>query len=231
MTASNLAAAELRNVGVTYTSRSGPVQALKFVSHTFAPGTATAILGRSGSGKSTLISVLALMRRPTSGEVLIEDQPSKGLDDGQLAALRSMRIGIVFQSFHLDPASDAMSNVMLPWVFHGGMTRKAAKRRSVEVLERLGIADLANAVPREMSGGQRQRVAVARALFPRPALFIADEPTGNLDEETANLVAKEIFALADDGQTTVVVVTHDAAIGRLADVTLLLAQGKIVERK
>lgn len=222
--------AALRGVQVTYPSPTGPVEALRGVDLELLGGTATAIVGRSGSGKSTLVSVLALMRRPTAGEVELAGRTTTGLDDHELARLRARSVGIVFQSFHLDPALSASDNVMLPWYLDAaGRRRRDARRRADQLLELLGIPELSRRRPTQMSGGQRQRVAIARALFNDPVLFVADEPTGNLDEDTANEVAAVLLGLADRTGTTVVVVTHDRRIADAADRTLHVSRGRITE--
>ncbi len=223
---SNLAAA-LSDVSVVYETEFGPVTALYSIDVEFAQGTSTAIVGRSGSGKSTLISVLALMRRPTIGTVYVGGSELSFLSDPEIAQIRSQSVGIVFQSFHLDASLTAEQNVMLPWFFSssGSETRREAASRGSEILSRLGIAELAKRRPNQMSGGQRQRVAIGRALFSNPLLFLADEPTGNLDEETANEVANTIFELPKLFGTAVVVVTHDTAIASLAERKLELVKG------
>ena len=219
--------ASLDHVSVDYTVANGVVHALDDISCAFAAGTSTAIVGRSGSGKSTLISVLALLRQPTAGEVTVCGRKSSALADHDLSSLRGRFVGTVFQSFHLDPAATAAENVMLPWYFSGGVSRSSAKHRVREVLERMGIGELSSRRAAEMSGGQRQRVAIARALFPRPQLLIADEPTGNLDEATAASIAEELFGLPADVGTAVVVVTHDPQIAAMASDVLHIAKGRL----
>ena len=228
MTMTDLAA-ELAEVCVEYASVDGPVFALRKVSVGFPTKSSTAIVGRSGSGKSTLISVLALMRRPNDGSVRIGDVDISTLSAARIASLRATEVGIVFQSFHLENSLTAAENVMLPWFFRSTTNRRAARLRARTVLEALEIGDLEHRRPNEMSGGQRQRVAIARALFTSPRLFIADEPTGNLDEDTANKVAETILSLPSDFGTTVVLVTHDAAVAARAQRRLSLVRGELTE--
>lgn len=222
-------AAELDAVGVVYGQGDRQVRALNEVSCRFDPGTSTAILGRSGSGKSTLISVLSMLRQPTTGTVRLGGVDTSSLSPRAVAKQRSTGIGVVFQSFHLEPALTAEQNIMLPWTFgKSRQTRREAGERAAGLLEQLGIGELHGRRPTAMSGGQRQRVAIARALFVRPKLFIADEPTGNLDEETANEVAAVVMGLPAEHQTAVVVVTHDAAVADLADRRMTLVRGSLV---
>jgi ABC-type lipoprotein export system ATPase subunit len=221
-------AASLQDVSVEYPSPAGPVVALRNVTLELPRGSSTAILGRSGAGKSTLVAVLALLRAPTAGEVRIGDIGATDLDPVERARLRAAEIGIVFQAFHLEASFTAIENVMLPWYFaDGAEPRRAARDRAHGLLELLGIGELAQRRPNEMSGGQRQRVAIARALFPGPSLFIADEPTGNLDEETAGAVAETLLALPERLGTTVLVVTHDRMVADQADRRITLVRGRL----
>ncbi|MCU1677615.1 MAG: transporter ATP-binding protein [Frankiales bacterium] len=221
--------AELRGVSVEYKDGRNATCALDNVSVTFPSQTSTALVGRSGSGKSTLISVLALMRSPSSGQVIFDGRAVTDLSEGARAALRARAVGIVFQNFHLEPSMSASENVRLPWYFErrSSMSRKLSRQRAAELLDSLSIGELRDRRPNQMSGGQRQRVAIARALFMRPSIFIADEPTGNLDEDTANQVADTIFALPTVHETTVVVVTHDTAVAARADRTMMLSHGRV----
>ena len=221
-------AAELVDVSVTYQDRGETVHALDGVSFTCQPGTSTSIVGRSGSGKSTLISVLSLLRQPTSGRVHIDGDDAARMDPASKARLRAARIGIVFQSFHLEPSLTVLDNVMLGWHFQrAGLGRREAVARVMDDLDGLEIADLARRRPHALSGGQRQRVAVARAIFARPSLLVADEPTGNLDESNAGTVADLLLSLPERYGTAVIVVTHDQAISRMAQTRLELVQGRI----
>ncbi|GAB3089757.1 ATP-binding cassette domain-containing protein [Nocardioides zeae] len=220
------AAAQLSGVGVSYRSVDGPVVALRGVDLVCEAATSTSIVGRSGSGKSTLISVLSLLRRPTEGSVCIEGVAVSDMRERERAALRAGRIGIVFQAFHLEPSLTVVDNVMLGWHFAPhGLSRAAARERACSDLEELGIGDLAARRPHALSGGQRQRVAIARAVFTRPALLVADEPTGNLDEETAGDVAALLLALPRAHGTALVMVTHDTTIAALAQHRMRLDRG------
>ncbi len=224
----NAPAASLHGVTVEYPSTRGPVVALRDVTLDLPRASSTAILGRSGAGKSTLVSVLALLRTPTEGDVRIGGVSAGGLDPIGRARLRASEIGIVFQAFHLEPAFTVIENVMLPWHFAAHpKPRRLARNWAHEILEILEIGELAARRPNQISGGQRQRVAIARALFARPSLFIADEPTGNLDEETANGVADTILTLPARLGASVLVVTHDAVVAERADRRLTLVRGRL----
>lgn len=225
-------AAELEEITVHFGEGDALVRALDTVTCVFEQGTSTAIVGRSGSGKSTLISVLSMLRQPSSGTVRIDGVETENLSAREVARLRASQIGVVFQSFHLEPTLTAAQNVMLPWTFGAvDSGRRAAERHAEGLLEQLGIGELAQRRPNAMSGGQRQRVAIARALFVEPSLFVADEPTGNLDEETANDVAELIMTLPHHHQTAVAVVTHDTAVADLADRRLTLVRGALVSEE
>jgi ABC-type lipoprotein export system ATPase subunit len=220
-------AVSLHDVDVSFQVGGQSVHALAGVSLTIERGGSMAVVGRSGSGKSTLISVLALLRRPTRGSVYMADRDTSELTDAQLSTLRATQVGTVFQSFHLDPGFSAEDNVRLPWHFTSTQSGRASRVRARELLELLGIPELAQRQPGQMSGGQRQRVAIARALFMGPSLLIADEPTGNLDEGTASQIADVIFALPEAMGTAVVVVTHDTGIASRAGLQATISQGKL----
>ncbi|WP_255574146.1 ABC transporter ATP-binding protein [Austwickia sp. TVS 96-490-7B] len=213
---------------MVYSTNVGEVRALNEISISFNKSESLAIVGRSGCGKSTLISILALVRSPTSGSVIIDGASMESAPEAVKAQMRSEKIGIIFQAFHLDGASTAVENVMLPWLFSRRKTsKKIARLRAVELLDRCGLGDLVDRRPREMSGGQRQRVAIARSLMNDPALLIADEPTGSLDEDTAEMIARTLTAVPKDSNTSVVIVTHDRDVAAMADRSIRLAKGCI----
>lgn len=219
---------ELRGVGMVYPTSRGEVEALQDVDLAVAAGSMTAVVGRSGSGKSTLLAVMGLIRRPSTGAVLVEGVDLAEANDARRARIRATRVGIVFQAFHLEPALTAAENTMLAW-FTGAvrLPYPQARARAIEVLDALGIAELAGRRRDEMSGGQRQRVAIARALFARPVVLLADEPTGNLDESTADQVVALLRTLPDAFGTAVVVVTHDRAVATVADERVSLTAGRL----
>ena len=198
-------------------------------SATFAvrPGEAVAILGPSGSGKSTLLNLIAGLDRPGSGTVTVDGVRVDKLGEAASARYRRAKIGMVFQFFNLLDDLTVLDNVVLPAQL-AGMSRGDARRRAAELLETLGVQRHANAYPGRLSGGERQRVAVARAVMNRPALLLADEPTGALDTASGDEVAALLAELNTDGQT-LVVVTHDLALARsCTNRTLQLVDGRIV---
>lgn len=184
-----------------------------------------ALMGPSGSGKSTLMNLLGCLDTPTSGSYVLNGTDVSSLNDNELAEIRNQEIGFVFQTFNLLPRSTALENVALPLVY-AGMPKEERLARAAEVLEQVGLADRMDHRPNQLSGGQRQRVAVARALVNKPALILADEPTGNLDSKTS----VEIMKLFDDIQAagnTVVLVTHEEDIAQHAKRVIRLVDGQI----
>jgi putative ABC transport system ATP-binding protein len=184
-----------------------------------------AIMGPSGSGKSTLMNLIGCLDTPTAGEYWLNGQAVAGKDDDELARIRNREIGFVFQTFNLLPRATSLHNVELPLVY-AGVNPKERKDRAIEMLDKVGLGDRMKHKPSELSGGQRQRVAIARALINRPAILLADEPTGNLDSQTGD----EIMALFDElhanGQT-IILVTHEHDIAERAHRTVTLRDGLI----
>ncbi|MCA9319516.1 MAG: ABC transporter ATP-binding protein [Planctomycetes bacterium] len=193
-----------------------------------AAGEFCAILGRSGSGKSTLLGLMAGLDRPSSGEVFIDGSALTPMNETQLALMRRHRIGIVFQSFHLLSNLTARENILMPMELIG--TTDAA-RRSDELLESVGLSARGHHYPSQLSGGEQQRVALARAFAPRPAILLADEPTGNLDAETGAQVLDLLCALRDREGTTLVLVTHDDAVAARAERRIHLERGRVVREE
>ena len=214
----------LQDVRRVYGKGGNTVVALGGVSISFARGTFTAVMGPSGSGKSTFLHCAAGLDRPTSGTVVIDDQPLADLNERQLTELRRERIGFVFQSFNLLPALTVWQNVTLPQELDGRRTNRAQVR---EVLDRVGLGDKHKNRPGELSGGQQQRVAIARALVARPAVIFADEPTGALDTQTAADVLDLLREPVRTQGQTVVMVTHDPVAAAYADRVVLLADGRV----
>ena len=215
----------LQGVSKIYGSGDAQVRALDDVSVGFGAGEFTAIMGPSGSGKSTMMHILAGLDAPTSGHVFVEDTDITALKDTALTKLRRDRIGFVFQSFNLVPTLDARANILLPMRLAG----KAPEKEWFDlIVNSLGIADRLNHRPSEMSGGQQQRVAVARALMSRPAVIVADEPTGNLDSHSTDEVMDLLRRAVDELGQSVIMVTHDTATAAYADRVLVCRDGRIV---
>ncbi|HET9662885.1 MAG TPA: ABC transporter ATP-binding protein [Burkholderiales bacterium] len=198
---------------------------LEDVSFEVTGGEAVAIVGVSGSGKSTLLGLLAGLDTPSSGEVTIDGHSLYALDEDGRAALRARMVGFVFQSFQLLPAMTALENVMLPLELAG---RLAARDRATAMLERVGLGARVHHYPKQLSGGEQQRVAIARAFVTRPALLLADEPTGNLDATTGAQVIDLMFELNRENGTTLLLVTHDESLSSRCDRVLRLAGGRLV---
>ena len=215
----------LQGVSKIYGSGDAQVRALDDVSVGFGAGEFTAIMGPSGSGKSTMMHILAGLDAPTSGRVFVEDTDIAALKDTALTKLRRDRIGFVFQSFNLVPTLDARANILLPMRLAG----KAPEKEWFDlIVNSLGIANRLNHRPSEMSGGQQQRVAVARALMSRPAVIVADEPTGNLDSHSTDEVMDLLRRAVDELGQSVIMVTHDTATAAYADRVLVCRDGRIV---
>jgi ABC-type lipoprotein export system ATPase subunit len=205
----------------------GQVRAVDAVDLTAAAGETVAVMGPSGCGKSTLLHLLGGLDRPTSGQVVVAGQRLEGLGEHALARIRRDKIGFVFQAFHLVDELSAVENVELPALL-AGQSARAARRRSVELLERVGLADRAGHLPAALSGGQRQRVAIARALSNDPLVVMADEPTGNLDSAATLEILRLFEQLHASGQT-LLVVTHDARIAATADRMISMRDGAFVD--
>ncbi len=205
----------------------GDVQALRGVSLSVRAGDVTAILGPSGSGKTTLLQLLGTLDRPTSGTVRVLGTDISNLSDRALSRLRAERIGFVFQQFHLSPLMNVLDNVA-EGLLYSGVGHRRRQQRAEGALERLGLAHRLNHRPTALSGGERQRVAIARAIVGRPALVLADEPTGNLDTANGAIVVDFLRELAADG-TAVVVITHDPDVAAAMDHRLEVRDGLLLE--
>ena len=187
-----------------------------------------ALMGPSGSGKSTLLNIVGLLDRPTSGTLEIAGQDCGALDDAALTRLRGRTIGFVFQYHHLIPAFTALENVMMPMLLARGRPDAAMRERSLELLQRVGLAPWRDHRANAMSGGQQQRVAIARALAAQPRLILADEPTGNLDTQSADEVFALMRGINQQQGTAMLMVTHNLALARRCDRIVELVDGRIV---
>jgi putative ABC transport system ATP-binding protein len=218
---------ELRRVTKTYETPAGPFRALQDVDISVGPGEMAAVIGKSGSGKSTLLNLIGGIDRPTSGQISVAGLSIERASERALAPWRGATVGVVFQFFQLLPTLTVVENVMLPMDFLRARPAKTRRPRALELLDRVGLADQANKLPATLSGGQQQRVAIARALANDPKIVTADEPTGNLDSESAGAILELFRALAAEGHT-VVVATHERDISRLATQTVTLSDGRVV---
>jgi putative ABC transport system ATP-binding protein len=217
-------AIELKNVDLSLGRGAARVHILKDISLNIGRGEIIGLLGPSGSGKSTLLMVMAGLERPDAGSVKIDGTGLMDLDEDALARFRGARIGIVFQSFHLLPTMTALENVAIPLELAG---ISDAFGKAAAELTAVGLKDRFGHYPAELSGGEQQRVALARALAPSPAILIADEPTGNLDAATGRIIIDLMFALQRERRTTLVLVTHDAALAERCDRRIRLRSGEI----
>lgn len=209
----------------TFTLGDSEVRALRDVSLTVNPGEYVSVMGPSGSGKSTLLNVLGLLDRADAGSYWLAGQETSRLGEEARARLRRDHIGFVFQSYHLVPRLNARENIELPMML-AGVTPAARRVASAQVMERLDIADRAHHLPNQLSGGQRQRVAIARSIIMKPGLLLADEPTGNLDSTSGREVTELLEELNRDG-ITLLVVTHDTALGARAHRKIKMFDGEI----
>jgi len=216
---------ETKGLTKTYGQGANAVHALQGVTAAFAEGRFYAIRGRSGSGKSTLLNLLGGLDMPTSGTVLLEGQDLYACDEAALAAIRRRRMGFVFQDFQLLAEYTVRDNILLPLFLDRRAIDAAYFAQIVQALE---LAPLLRKQPWQLSGGQQQRVAVARALIARPAILLADEPTGNLDAQSGQRVLSLLRQTASAFCKTIIFVTHDAMLARQADVQLVIEDGRIV---
>ena len=202
-----------------------PLVILHEVDFTIHSGESVAIVGPSGSGKSTLLGLIAGLDAPTGGQVLLDGENLFAFNEDERAELRAEKLGFVFQSFQLLPSFTALENVMLPLEI---VDRKNARELSLEVLQRVGLGERVSHYPNQLSGGEQQRVAIARAFAPLPKILLADEPTGNLDTKTGQIIIDLLFDLNQEKNTTLVLVTHDLALAERCDRMLQLEAGRLI---
>jgi putative ABC transport system ATP-binding protein len=220
----NSTAIEIEDVHISLGDGDARVHILRGVSLKVQRGEAIGIVGQSGSGKSTLLMLLAGLERPDSGKIAIDGQSLAGMSEDQLARFRGSRIGLVFQSFHLIPTMTALENVAIPLEL-SGVSNASAK--ALAELEAVGLRARASHYPAQLSGGEQQRVAIARALVTDPAIVVADEPTGNLDEKSGQSVISLLFNLRESRGTTLILVTHDMSLASRCDRTVRMGSGLI----
>jgi putative ABC transport system ATP-binding protein len=220
---------ELRDVWKVYQMGEVRVPALRGLNLKIYPKDFVAIIGASGSGKSTLMNMVGSLDVPTKGKVFLDGQDISLMDESTLAQVRGRKIGFVFQQFNLLPNLTAAENVALPMIFQG-VPKEERQTRSLELLERVGLLDRATHRPNEMSGGQQQRVAIARALANDPEIILADEPTGNLDSKTGEMVMKLLVNLDKKEGKTLIVITHDKNIAKVAEKRVNLIDGQVSMR-
>jgi putative ABC transport system ATP-binding protein len=220
------AAVALRGVTLSLGRGAARVHILRDVSLHIARGEAVALLGPSGSGKSTLLMVMTGLERPDTGSVVVTGQDFRKLNEDDLARFRGAHVGIVFQAFHLIPSMTALENVAVPLELAGA---RDPFKRARDELAAVGLSDRLNHYPAELSGGEQQRVALARALAPNPAILVADEPTGNLDEATGRHIIELLFRGHRERGTTLVLVTHDGELAARCGRVLHMHSGRIEE--
>jgi ABC-type lipoprotein export system ATPase subunit len=211
----------------TYGQGDGKLTALNEVSLSIAAGQSIALIGRSGSGKSTLLNLLGAVDRPTTGSIRIDGTDLSTMSDAELALFRRRRLGYVFQSFHLLPSLTVFDNVAVPWTLDRALTT-ARRTEITALLDRLGVADKSRRYPDELSGGQQQRIALARAIVHRPALLLADEPTGNLDAHTGRAILDLLDEMRKEFGITLVMATHSTEAAERCGRSVTLSDGRIV---
>lgn len=216
---------QVNNLTKTYASGNKSLTVLDDVSFDIHPGETFAIVGPSGSGKTTLLGLCAGLDRATNGTVTLNGINLDSLDEDERAGVRNEHVGFIFQNFQLIPTLTALENVMVPIELRG---EKGAAEKAMKLLERVGLADRHDHYPTQLSGGEQQRVALARAFSNRPKILFADEPTGNLDSDTGNLVEELLFELNKEEGTTLVLVTHDLDLAAKTQKVLQLKGGKVV---
>jgi putative ABC transport system ATP-binding protein len=218
---------QLRNICKYYSMGDQTVKALDQIDLSINKNEYIAFIGSSGSGKSTMMNILGCLDKPTSGNYLLNDKDVSQLTQDQLADIRNIEIGFIFQSFNLLPRASALHNVMLPLVYKG-ISLKKRKQLATDALAKVNLSDRADHIPSQLSGGQRQRVAIARALVTNPSILLADEPTGNLDSETTTDIMRLFDQLHNEGQT-IIMVTHEDDIAAHCHRVVRLNDGKVLE--
>lgn len=220
---------ELKNITKTYTTGTNSFNALDNVSLKIHEGEFISITGPSGSGKSTLMHIIGLLDNPTSGEVNLNGRNIAKLKEHQLAQIRNVTLGFVFQQFNLLAKTSSLDNVMLP-LLYSDVPKKNRQNIALKLLEKVNLTDKITNTPAQLSGGQQQRVAIARALVNNPQIILADEPTGNLDSKSGAEIMKLFHELNEKEGRTIVIVTHDMDLAKQANRTIIIKDGKILEK-
>lgn len=219
---------EVRELTKTYATGAGPLTVLKPVDLSLPAGSTCAIVGPSGSGKTTLLGLCAGLDSPTSGTVVLAGHELHAVGEDERARIRSREVGFVFQNFQLIPTLTALENAMVPLELQGD---RRARERGIELLEKVGLGERLDHYPAQLSGGEQQRVGIARAFMNRPKILFADEPTGNLDAETAESVIASLFELNRTYGTALVLVTHDPDLAKMTQRVVRMRSGAVVARE
>ena len=216
---------ELKQIKLHYKNYNTSVEVIKGIDLKIHSGEKVAVVGKSGSGKTSLIMLMGGLEKPSSGEIIFDQQLISSFSEDQLADIRKQKIGIVFQSFYLIPNYTALENVSLILEINGA---KNTKQQAEELLVQFGLKDRLNHFPTQLSGGEQQRVAIARSMAVKPKMILADEPTGNLDSENSDMISKLLFEYADKNQSSLVLVTHDLKFAEKCDRMIKIEDGMIV---
>lgn len=217
---------QLKSLKKSYLQGASNIEIFEDLNFHLEKGQRVAIMGKSGSGKSTLLSLISGIIKPNSGDISLDSTSYKDLEESKLNDFRATNIGFIFQNFHLVSYLNALENVMLPAKV---CNISNAKEKAIELLESVGLSHRLNHLPSELSGGEKQRVAIARALIHNPKIILADEPSGNLDDETGKAVMDKLFELIKKNNTTLILVTHSKEVASRCEKTYELASGKLTQ--
>ncbi len=219
---------ELKNINKTYKKNNEEIEALKDINLSFEKGKFYAIMGHSGSGKSTLIRIMGLIDNFDEGELLLNNNNIKKMNNIESSEIRMKEIGFVFQDFYLDEYMSAKDNIILPMLINKNIEKKDREIKAEKLLEKMNLLDRKNHLPKELSGGEKQRVCIARALANNPSIILADEPTGDLDEKNEKIIFEYLKELSKEGKC-IIVVSHSNEVKNYANEVIYLKEGKLVE--